>query len=72
MHMFGGTDVTALYQNRTKNHLEMFDLKSQTDYGKINDLFWWNDPVYVAGGITDQERHICVGNKSKGDFNWLF
>lgn len=64
--MFGGSDVTELFQNRPENKLEMFDLKSFSEYGKTKDLYWWNDPACVVGGITAQERHICVRNKIKG------
>lgn len=66
--MFGGTDVSKLFCERQKNQLEMFDLKSYTEYGKLNGCFWWNDPVLIVGSITAQERHICVRNKSKGKF----
>lgn len=64
--MFGGTDVTKLFHERQKNQLEMFALKSHTEYGKSNGYFWWNDPVLIVGSITSQERHICVRNKSNG------
>ena len=64
--MFGGTDVSKLFRERQKNKLEMFDLKSCTEYGRKNEYFWWNDPVLIVGSITAQERHICVRNKFKG------
>lgn len=64
--MFGGTDVSKLFRERQKNQLEMFALKSHTEYAKLNGCFWWNDPVLIVGSITSQERHICVRNKSKG------
>lgn len=64
--MFGGTDVSELFQKRSENKLEMFNLKSPTDFGKAYDLFWWNDPTCIVGGITAQERHICVQNKARG------
>ena len=64
--MFGGSDVSDLFLKRSQNKLEMFDLKSFSEFGKSHDLHWWNDPTCVVGGITKQERHICVRNKSKG------
>lgn len=64
--MFGGTDLSELFKERPTRNLEMFDLKSLSDYGTTNDLFWWNDPVCIIGGITSQERHICLHNKPKG------
>lgn len=63
--MFGGTDISDLFWKRSLNKLEMFDLKSSSEYGQINDLFWWNDPAYVIGAITTQERHVCIRNKAK-------
>lgn len=66
LNMFGGSDVSELFQKRFQNKLEMFDLKSFSEYGKNNDLYWWNDPSCVVGGITATERHICVRNKTKG------
>lgn len=66
--MFGGTDVSKLFEERPRNKLEMFELKSYSEYGKSKDLFWWNDPACIVGGITTRERHICVRNKAKGDF----
>lgn len=64
--MFGGTDVSKLFADRKGNQLEMFDLKSNTEYGRLNGCHWWNDPVLIVGSITARERHICVRNKSKG------
>lgn len=64
--MFGGTDISKLFRRRLENGLEMFDLKSKSEYGMQRDLFWWEDPIYIIGGITAQERHICVRNKTKG------
>lgn len=66
MSMFGGTDVTKLFSKRLTNKLEMFELNSNTEYGKSNGLFWWNDPVFIVGSITARERHVCVRNKDKG------
>lgn len=68
LSMFGGTDISELFEERSINKLEMFDLKSNTQYGNDNDLFWWNDPTCIIGGITAQERHICVRNKAKGNY----
>lgn len=64
--MFGGSDVSELFFKRPKNKLEMFDLTSPSEYGMKNNLHWWNDPVCIVGGITAQERHICVRNKKRG------
>lgn len=66
LYMFGGTDLTKLFLDRLKNKLEMFDLKSYTDYGQLHGCFWWNDPILIVGSITAQERHICVRNRSNG------
>ncbi|XP_055304265.1 uncharacterized protein LOC129569455 [Sitodiplosis mosellana] len=66
LNMFGGSDVSELFLKRPQNKLEMFDLKSSSEFGKRHDLHWWNDPICVVGGITAQERHICVRNKAKG------
>lgn len=65
--MFGGIDISDLFSQRSKNRLEMFDLKSKSEYGKLKDLHWWNDPTCIIGGITARERHICVQNKLKGN-----
>lgn len=71
--MFGGTNVSELFEEHPTRHLEMFDLKSQSDYGSKMNLFWWNDPTFVIGAITTQERNVCVHNKSKGEhFTILF
>lgn len=70
--MFGGIDVSKLFLERLRNKLEMFELKSYTEYGKLNDLFWWNDPMYIVGSITARERHICVRNKAKGKMYNIF
>lgn len=66
MEMFGGTDLTELFNERATRHLELFDLKSQSDYGRANDLFWWNDPACIIGSITIRERHVSIHNKQKG------
>lgn len=62
---FSGIDITRMVDTRESHRLEMFDLESQTEYGKQNRLFWWNDPYYIIGGITARERQVCVlvGNK---------
>lgn len=65
LSIFGGTDISKLFGDRLKNKLEMFELKSYTEHGQLNGLFWWNDPVYVIGSITTRERHICVRNKAE-------
>lgn len=64
--MFGGSDLSKLFLEEQNNNLEMFKLKSNSEYGKSNDLFWWNDPSYIIGGITTLERNICVRDKSSG------
>lgn len=69
LNMFGGMDVSKLFMERSTNKLEMFQLKSHTDYGKLNGCHWWNDPVLIVGSITAQERHICVRNRSNGKDN---
>lgn len=66
LYIFGGTDISEIFEKRPENKLEMFDLKACSEYGKTNNLFWWNDPVCIVGGITTQERHVCVQNKTKG------
>lgn len=66
LNMFGGTDISELFLKRPENKLEMFNLKSCTEFGIMHNLFWWNDPACIVGGITAQERHICVQNKAKG------
>lgn len=66
LNMFGGTDISELFHKRHENKLEMFNLKSTTEFGKLHELFWWNDPTCIVGGITAQERHICVQNKMRG------
>ncbi|XP_031619194.1 cytochrome b5 domain-containing protein 1 [Contarinia nasturtii] len=67
LNMFGGTDISDLFEKRTLNKLEMFDLKSHSEYGLSKDLFWWEDPAYVIGAITIQERHVCIRNKAKNN-----
>lgn len=62
-------DITDLFENRQKNRMEIFDLVSKSEYGKTNRLFWWNDPTYIIGGVTERERHIWVVNKSLGKFH---
>lgn len=69
--MFGGTDVSKLFSDRKGNQLEMFNLKSNTEYGRLHGCFWWNDPVLIVGSITARERHICVRNKSKGKLEYI-
>lgn len=71
--MFGGMDISALFLERPTNKLEMFEVKSNSDYGKSKNLFWWNDPTCIVGGITSIERNICIRNKSKGNLNncWI-
>lgn len=44
----------------------MFDVKSENEYGKAKNLFWWNDPTYIIGGVTSQERQVCIYVKTKG------
>lgn len=64
--MLEGHDITELFENRDKNKLEVFDLKSPADIGKQNNLYWWNDPAFVIGVITTQERHVCITNTMEG------
>lgn len=70
--MFGGTDLSKLFHERFTNKLEMFELKSYTEYGKLNGCFWWNDPFLIVGSITAQERQICVRNRSNGTIQCIY
>lgn len=64
---FSGIDNTKMVDTRESHRLDMFCLESQTDYGKQNYLFWWNDPYYIIGGITARERQVCVVIWNKGN-----
>lgn len=63
---FSGIDISEIFNSREKHKLEMFDVKSQNEYGKAKNLFWWNDPTYIIGGVTSQERQVCIYVKTKG------
>lgn len=64
---FSGIDNTKMVDTRELHRLEMFYLESQTDCGKQNHLFWWNDPSYIIGGVTARERQVCVLIANKGN-----
>lgn len=66
MFDYGGRDITHFF-NEDGNPVmsELLDLtafyhRSKSSYGKANHLYWWNDPVYKIGEITECAREVLI------------
>lgn len=61
--MFGGKDISKHFKpNGQPKHIVCLFLQipSTTEFGMARGLFWWNDPLYEIGQITEQERQIKI------------